>query len=137
MRRLFIFPLAILAATAAQALDEADRNAGRGAIASQIEAFRRDDAAGAYAFAAPAIRDLFGTDQAFLDMVRRAYPPVHRPRSYTFGETREVSDGFEQAVAIQDEAGVDWDAIYTFERQPDGTWKISACRLVKRPGEAV
>lgn len=121
----------------ALALDDGDRAAGREAITAQIEAFRRDDAAAAFAFAAPGIRRMFGTEDTFLDMVRRAYPPVHRPRSYGFGETRETATGFEQAVGIQDEAGADWDAVYSFERQPDGSWKISGCRLVKRPGEAV
>lgn len=137
MRRLAFLVAAILAATSAHAVEEADRSAGRDVVAKQIEAFRRDDAGGAYAFAAPGIRALFGSDEAFLDMVRRAYPPIHRPRIYSFGAAQDIERGFEQAVTIQDGAGADWDAVYTFERQPDGTWMISACRLVKRPGEAV
>ena len=136
MVRLAAF-LVVLLAWPAMALDEGDRAAGRAAITAQIEAFRRDDAGTAFSFASPGIRRMFGSEEAFLDMVRRAYPPVHRPRSFGFGETRETASGFEQAVAIQDGAGADWDAVYSFERQPDGSWKISGCRLVKRPGEAV
>lgn len=136
MRRLVLALPVLLAAASAFAVEDADRAQGRDVIGRQIEAFRRDDADGAFAFAAPAIREMFGTGEAFLDMVGRGYPPVHRQRSYSFGETRDLGDGFEQAVAIQDEAGVDWDAVYTFERQPDGTWKIAGCRLVKRPGES-
>lgn len=137
MRWLVAIFILLFSPLAAHAVEDADRNAGREAISRQIEAFRRDDAAAAYGYAAPAIRQMFQTEDAFLDMVRRAYPPVHRPRSFQFGEARDVATGFEQAVAIQDETGTDWDAVYSFEKQPDGSWKISACRLVKRPGEAV
>lgn len=137
MRRAIITAAFLIAANAAGAVEDADRAAGRDVIARQIEAFRGDDAEAAFGFAAPAIRQMFGSGAAFLEMVRRAYPPVHRPNSYAFGEARDSSDGFEQAVAIQDQTGGEWDAVYTFERQPDGSWKISACRLVKRPSEAV
>ena len=136
MRRMLLALSIVLASLPVLAIEDADRAQGRDVISRQIEAFRRDDADGAFAFAAPAIREMFGTGEVFLDMVRRGYPPVHRPRTYSFGETRDLGDGFEQAVAIQDETGVDWDAVYTFERQPDGTWKIAGCRLVKRPGES-
>ena len=136
MRRLLLALPVLLSALPALAVEDADRSQGRDVIGHRIEAFRRDDAAGAFAFAAPAIREMFGTGEAFLDMVRRGYPPVHRPRSFSFGEARDLGEGFEQSVAIQDETGIDWDAVYTFERQPDGTWKIAGCRLVKRPGES-
>lgn len=122
----------------ARAADDGDRSTGRDLITRQIEAFRHDDAASAFAFASPGIREMFGgSERSFLDMVQRAYPAVNRPRSFTFGPARDVGEGFEQSLAIQDEQGADWDAVYSLERQPDGSWKISGCRMVKRPGEAV
>jgi hypothetical protein len=32
---------------------------------------------------------------------------------------------------------VDWLAVYNLERQPDGTWRIAGCTLLKRPGQPV
>lgn len=128
---------ALLAATLpAAALDEPDRLAVRSAIERQLEAFRRDDAAAAYDLASPSIQGMFPTKDIFLEMVRRGYPPVYRPRSFEFGPTRDDDGLFEQAVRIQDGDGVEWDAVYSMERQPDGTWRISGCRLVKRPGDS-
>ena len=66
------------------AVTPADRDAIRSVITTQLDAFRRADAPGAYAEAAPGIRQLFPTPEIFLDMVRRGYPPVYRPRSAEF-----------------------------------------------------
>ena len=30
--------------------------------------------------------------------------------------------------------GQNYEAVYTMERQPDGTWRINGCYLVKKPG---
>lgn len=130
-----VFPLSRL--STAWAVDDGDRRAGREAITSQIEAFKRDDGAAAYGQAAPSIQQIFPSQDGFMEMVRQGYRPVYRPRTYEFGATREEGDGFEQALRIQDAEGVDWDAVYTLQKQPDGSWKISGCRLVKRPGESV
>lgn len=134
--------LLVLAAVAAGrspalAVEEVDRAAGRAAIERQLDAFKRDDAAGAYEMASPSIRSMFPSQDVFLEMVRRGYKPVYRPRSYAFGQGRDDGEGFEQTLQVQDQDGVDWDAVYSLERQPDGSWRISGCRLVKRPGEAV
>lgn len=129
--------LAISTAGDAQALDEADGAAGRAVIERQLDALRSDDAAGAFALAAPSIQGMFGSEDAFMAMVRQGYRPIYRPRRHGFGPARDVPEGFEQALDVQDEQGVDWDAVYTLQRQPDGSWRISGCRLVKRPGEAV
>lgn len=120
----------------AWAFDEADRRAGRETITSQIEAFRRDDGAAAYGLAAPSIQQVFPSQDGFMEMVRQGYRPVYRPRTYEFGESRDEGETLEQALRIQDADGTDWDAVYSLQKQPDGSWKISGCRLVKRPGEA-
>ncbi len=125
----------LLTGGAARALEEADRQAIQRTIERQIEAFRRDDAPGAYAFAAPSIQRMFPDDQGFLAMVRQGYKPVYRQRSLSFGETRDAPDGPLQAVRLQDEDGVDWLAIYSLERQPDGSWRIAGCVLVREPGQ--
>ena len=67
-------------------ISEADRAAIRSIIEGQEEAFRRDDGATAFGYASPAIREMFGTPDVFMDMVRQGYPMVYRPRLFDFAE---------------------------------------------------
>lgn len=117
------------------AAGEAEQAAARAVISRQAEAFGRDDAPTAYAQAAPAIREIFPNADLFLGMVRNQYQPVYRHRSFVFGQARDLSDtSVSQSVAIQDDFGIDWTAEYTLERQADGEWRITGCRLTKAPG---
>ncbi|MGQ0682018.1 DUF4864 domain-containing protein [Bradyrhizobium sp.] len=105
--------------------------AAQSVIRAQEQAFARGDAAAAYSHAAPAIREIFPHAEIFMQMVRQAYPPVYRHRSFDFGEAR-VSDGHvAQRVQIVDDEGQAWEALYTLEQQPDGSLKITGCSLVK------
>ena len=105
-------------------------------IRAQEQAFSRDDAAAAYSNAAPAIHDLFPQADIFMEMVQRSYAPVYRHKSFEFGEAR-VEDGWiAQRVHIVDENGEAWEALYTLEQQPDGSFKITGCSLLKA-GQAV
>lgn len=114
---------------------EAEQAAARAVITVQAEAFGRDDAPTAYAQAAPAIREIFPNADLFLGMVRTQYQPVYRHRSFVFGQGKDLGETtVSQSVAIQDEHGTDWSAEYTLERQADGAWRITGCRLVKAPG---
>jgi Domain of unknown function (DUF4864) len=138
MRRLAASLLAVFAAgvtTQATAFSDADRVAVQGAISQQLKAFLADDGAAAYSFAAPGIKALFPTEEIFMDLVRRGYQPVYRSRSHRFGDLRETAAGLEQIVEIVDAAGEFWTARYTLEKQPDGSWKITSCTLLKKPGE--
>jgi hypothetical protein len=126
--------LAALPAAAQETFDVEAREFQR-IIAAQIEAFRADDGAAAYAFAAPGIQRQFPTPEVFMDMVRRGYQPVYRPRSFTFGEVTDESLGRPtQRVTIIDANGKAWVALYAFEKQPDGNWKIVGCVLVESAG---
>jgi hypothetical protein len=108
-----------------------DVAAAQGIIRSQVEALGRDDAATAYSYAAPAIQEIFPQADFFMAMVRGSYAPVYRHKSFEFGEAR-VSDGrIAQRVHIVDADGVPWEALYTLERQPDGSLKITGCSLLK------
>ncbi|GJD75570.1 DUF4864 domain-containing protein [Methylobacterium goesingense] len=136
MRAVLLF-LAILFAAPAMAADTAARDAARATVERQIEAFRRDDAATAYAQAAPAIQNMFPSPDTFLAMVREGYAAVYRARRYSVDRIEEAGDdGLALGVTLQDEAGTDWAALYSLERQPDGAWRISGCRLVKAPGSS-
>ena len=69
-------------------------------------------------------------------MVRGSYAPVYRHKSFEFGEARIADGSIAQRVHIVDGDGVAWEALYTLERQPDGSLKISGCSLLKA-GQAV
>jgi hypothetical protein len=125
------FALAMCAPT--QGIAQEDPAAIRSVIESQLGAFLRDDAEAAWAHASPGIQRMFRSSDIFIGMVRQGYQPVYRPKEWTFGDLRPSSGGPEQEVRIVDAAGESWVAIYTMEKQPDGSWKISGCRLVKAP----
>ena len=117
------------------AADDAGREAARAAVARQIEAFRVDDAATAYAQAAPAIQMMFPSPDSFLAMVRQGYAAVYRARSYSVDRVEDVgANGVALGVTLRDEAGADWMALYSLEKQPDGAWRITGCQLKKAQG---
>ena len=109
--------------------DEADF---RAVITDQITAFQADDVARAYSHAAPMIRQVFPDPDRFMAMVKQGYQPVYRPQSYSFGKAGFSASGRPiQRVTIVGPDGLNYEAIYTMERQPDGTWQINGCALVK------
>jgi hypothetical protein len=105
--------------------------AAQGVIRSQEQAFSRDDAVTAYSFAAPAIKQIFPNEDIFMSMVQKGYAPVYRHRSFEFGEARTDGDLIAQRVHIVDANGQAWEALYTLERQADGSLKITGCMLLK------
>ena len=109
----------------------------RAIIEDQLEAFRLDDAPRAFSHAAPGIQQAFPTPEAFMDMVRRGYLPVYRPKDVAFGPAEEIDGTAVQQVFVTGPDGKDWVALYTLERQPDGAWKISGCLLRRAPGSAI
>jgi hypothetical protein len=134
--RSFVLLVALLLGLTSPAGAGDDVAAAQSVIRSQVEAFTRDDAAAAYAYAAPAIHEMFPQADLFMFMVQHSYAPVYRHRSFEFGEAR-VSDGeVAQRARIVDENGEAWEALYTLEQQPDGSFKIIGCVLLKA-GQAV
>ena len=129
--RVLILLIASFISFAAPACAADDVAAAQTIIRSQEQALGRDDAATAYSFAAPAIRDIFPDAETFIAMVRKSYAPVYRHKSFEFGEAR-VSDGrIAQQVHIVDADGELWEALYTLEQQPDGSVRITGCVLLK------
>ena len=118
---------------AAQAVSAADARAVRTVIEAQLEAFQRDDAPRAFSYAAPGIRETFGTPEKFMAMVREQYAVVYRPRSVTFEEPLMAGDDLVQPVRMTDGHGHAWMAIYPMAKQPDGSWRINGCHLARLP----
>ena len=100
-------------------------------IRSQEQALGHDDAAAAYSYAAPAIRQLFPQADIFMFMVQNSYAPIYRHKSFEFGEAKAADGKIAQRVHIIDADGVSWEALYTLEQQPDGSVKINGCVLLK------
>jgi ketosteroid isomerase-like protein len=112
----------------------ADENTGeavRAVIDQQIAAFRADDGGAAYELAAPSIRQIFTDVDTFMAMVKSGYQPVYRPRSVTFGRLHEDGDRVVQEVFVVGPDGEPYTALYALQKQPDGSWKISGCRIAK------
>ncbi len=126
-----------LAGTAAQEVlrpAPGDQRAILGTIQAQLQAFQRDDGARAFSYATPRLRQLFGTPENFMAMVRDGYQPVYRPRSVEFLDARIIDGQIGQAVRFVGPDGAAVIAVYTMEQQPDGSWRIAAVRLI-RSGE--
>jgi Domain of unknown function (DUF4864) len=138
LRRLLLL-LAMLFAAAlplrAEPPSAADTAEFQRIIAAQIAAFNADDGNTAYGFAAPMIQQSFPAPDAFMAMVRQGYPQVYRQRSFGFEEAITDNAGRPgQKVRIVDLAGKTWIALYSMEKQADGTWRISGCYILQAPG---
>jgi hypothetical protein len=103
----------------------------RAVINRQIDAFRRDDALGAFALASPGVQSAFGTPQRFLEVVRMAYRAVYRPARVSFLEPMVLSGDVVQQLQVTDRAGNVWLAYYSMQRQDDGSWRTNGCHLVQ------
>ena len=104
-------------------------------ITAQITAFRADDGLAAYDFAAPVVRKIFPTPEIFMAMVKQGYPQVYRPQSFEFTEVLlDSNDRPAQKVTVVGPDGKTYIALYSMEKQPDGTWRIAGCTMLEIPG---
>ena len=134
--RAFVLMIAFLTVLASPASAADDVATAQSVIRSQEQALGHDDAAAAYSYAAPAIRQLFPQADIFMFMVQNSYAPIYRHKSFEFGEARAADGKIAQRVHIVDANGEAWEALYTLETQPDGSLKITGCSLLKA-GQAV
>ncbi len=138
-RILSVLSLILLFSAAPAAADDNSSAAPevRALIERQLDAFARDDAASAYALAAPGIKTMFADADIFLAMVRGKYAPIYRHRSVEFGQAHEHGDEVSQPVTLVDNDNQVWKALYELARQPDGTWLITGCVLVRSSDTAL
>ncbi len=119
----------------AQDVSPGDKTEFQRIITSQIEAFRVDDGQKAYSFAAPIVQKLFPSPDTFMAMVKQGYPQVYRPQSFKFEEAALDPVGRpSQKVLIVGPNGQAYEALYTMEKQADGTWLIAGCSILEVPG---
>lgn len=118
----------VLLASAALAQPNAEQSAQQ-TISSQLDAFSKDEWTRAYSYAAPNIKLMYPSETAFRQMVVTGYPPVHRPQSFTFGETRIEDGSVTQNVFILGPDGKEYEAVYSLELQEDGVYRIKGVSL--------
>lgn len=126
-----IIALGLLIGLAVRSLaGDAEIQAAQATIDSQIKAFLADDTAGAYSYAAPNVKRIFPTVDAFMSMVTNGYQPVYRPKNYSFGKVEQLSPtSIVQQVLLTGPDGKDYEAVYTLELQPDGQFRITGVSL--------
>ena len=125
------------AATKAPPVSAADARAVRTVIESQLDAFAADEAERAFSFAAPSIRQMFGTSERFMAMVKRGYPVVYRPASVAFLKPLTIEGGVLQEVQLTDADGEVWIASYRMQRQRDRSWRIGGVELAQGQARAI
>jgi hypothetical protein len=131
MRRILIALTAVSFMYASPCLSgEAEIKAAQDVIDSQLKAFIANDGALAYSYAAPNIKQIFPSAEIFMEMVSKGYAPVRQPKDYFFGKVHETSPtSIIQQVILTGPDGKDYEAVYTLELQPDGTYRITGCSL--------
>jgi len=132
--RMLLLALVPLFASAQDAVPPADARAVRAVIEAQLDAFRHDDAARAFALSTPGVRETFRSAENFLAMVRTSYAVVYRPKSVIFETPQLIDDQVIQPVRLTDADGRGWIAVYPMQRQPDGSWRTNGCQLARLAG---
>lgn len=128
------FPFAVRSAEAPVAADDA--RGLRSVIEAQLAAFQADNAEQAFSYASPSIREMFGTAEHFLAMVRGSYPAVYRPKSVAFFVPEAVGGEVMQRVRLTDQSGAAWLAHYSMQRQADRSWRINGCVVTRDAGRS-
>lgn len=130
MRPTRAFLLAVALLLPAPALSgETEIEAAQGTIEAQLKAFQAGNGALAYSYAAPTIKRIFPTLEAFMGMVESGYQPVGHPENFSFGKVEEMGASIIQQVLLTGPDGKEYEAVYTLELQPDGAWRITGVSL--------
>ena len=127
--------LGFMGSSVAADVTAAEAKSVRAVIRAQLDALAADDAKAAFALAAPSLREMFGTPDDFIDMVRTSYPVVYRPVSVAFLKPERIDDVLFQGVHLTDADGNLWLAVYRMVRERDKSWRIAGCHVVHASGQ--
>lgn len=129
--------LSMIAAVVMLALPaQAQEDEIKSVISNQIQSFLNDDFKTAFSYAAPNIKQIFGTPERFGQMVSEGYPMVHRPSEITFQDLVEADGAYTQDVLLRDGQGLYYVARYTMVRVT-GDWQISGVSILQTTGVGV
>ena len=105
----------------------ADWDRIRGVVTAQREALVAGDGERAFAFATPALRRQYGSAEAFMRMVRSGYQALVDARYVELLEGAVIEGSTLQPLRLVMPDGAVLVALYTMERQRDGSWRIAGC----------
>ena len=141
MHRLLIPVWLAIIASCAHAAEEAKPSTPamkeklQAVIRGQLEAFRKDDFAGAYRFAAAAIREQFPL-AAFETMVKSNYPAIAKSEDAVFGLT--LDDGDKAVVNVRVVGPKQESVSYQYLLERDGEeWRISGVYVLRKDESAI
>jgi hypothetical protein len=106
-----------------------DWTAIRKVIDDQLQALKRGDGVRAMTYAAPGIREQFGTPDNFMRMVRDGYGALLAARRTQFLEGAVIEQVIVQPLRLVLPDDTVLVALYQMQRQPDGQWRISGCLI--------
>jgi hypothetical protein len=130
--------LLLVFATTSPSRADADSDAIKSVIESQLNAFAADDGTKAYSYAAPMVQQVFPSVDMFMGMVKQGYQPVYRNTNRVFGDAFQDPRGSKaMRVILTDQSGKRHEAIYVMEKQPDGSWKIAGCVILEIKSQEV
>ena len=96
---------------------------------TQRAALIAGDGEKAFGYATPAIRAQFGDADLFMAMVQVGYPALLTARYAEFLEGAVIDGIIIQPLRLVDADNVVRVALYTMEKQKNGAWRISGCRI--------
>jgi Domain of unknown function (DUF4864) len=123
----FASAMALAAPPVQQTLPAKEWTAIRKVISDQLVALKAGDGAKAMTYAAPGIREQFGTPENFMRMVRGGYSALLTARRTQFLEGAVIEDAVVQPLRLflPDETVLV--ALYQMQKQSDGQWRIGGC----------
>ena len=134
--RMVILAVGVLLLLSLAARAQEDAAEVRSAIEAQLEAFKSGDAQRAFSFASEQIQENFGTPENFIAMVRSRYAVVIAPASVVFLKPERANGVTLQPVQMSDERGQLWLALYSMQRDANGSWRINGCVLRRLQGSS-
>lgn len=105
-------------------------------IGGQITAFRTRDHDKAFGYAAPTIKKMFANTDRFIGMVKNGYGAIYGARNWNFGRGKSFGDTMVQEVLLVGPQGRNWIALYTLNKQSDGSWKIAGVQMKEGDGQS-
>ena len=98
-------------------------------IAQQRAALIAGNDRKAFAYATPAIQAESGDPTSFMAMVQTGYSALLTARYVEFLEGAVIDGAVIQPLRLIDSDNTVRVALYTMEKQKNGTWRISGCRI--------
>lgn len=101
-------------------------------ISDQLEAFNDRDIAGAFEFASPMIKGMFGSPENFGIMVQRSFPMIWDNKNARFLSEREENGSVFQRVLVVGKDGIAHVFDYKMIETPQ-SWQIDGVNFVPTP----